>query len=209
MHTLVKICGVTTAEDAALAAAAGADLVGFVLHPAARRGVDEEAAFSIVRAARAGGAEPVAVVVEQDAGAIKVLAARLALAVVQLHGATACNARGELPAELGRIVGVDVATDGTVRVPAGIDSQRDLLLCDSPGGGSGVRLDWERFRPPAGIGWFLAGGLDPDNVTAALRLAPSGVDVSSGVCGSDVRRKDAARVRAFVEKVRTWDARHA
>ena len=209
MSTLVKICGVTTPGDAALAAAAGSDLVGFVLHPGARRGVTVGQAADIVTAVRDAGAEPVAVFVDQGPVEIETLAESLGLGVVQLHGPPAKAARYELPAGLARIVAVEVGPDGVVEVPAGLDPGRDLVLCDGPGGGAGVRLDWARLRPPAGISWLLAGGLDVDNLTAALGLRPAGVDVSSGVCGPDPRRKDAARVRAFVQKVRAFDAEHA
>ncbi len=54
-------------------------------------------------------------------------------------------------------------------------------------GGSGQALDWSRLKPPASQGgWLLAGGLKPENVTEAVRIArPTVVDVSSGVCGPD------------------------
>lgn len=209
MRTLVKICGVTTPEDAALAASAGADLVGFVLHPPARRGVALEEALAIAAAARTAGAEPVAVFVEQGAGEIAALAERLAVGVVQLHGPAARAALGELPSGLRRIVAVDVGPFGDVVAPPGLEPGRDFVLCDSAGGGVGVRLDWARLLPPVHFPWLLAGGLDAENVSGALGLRPRGVDVSSGVCSADPRRKDAARVRAFIEKVRAWDAEHA
>ena len=56
-------------------------------------------------------------------------------------------------------------------------------------GGSGQALDWKQLRPPVGQskrGWLLAGGLQQGNVATAAALAkPTGVDVSSGVCGPD------------------------
>lgn len=209
MRTLVKICGVTTPEDAALAASAGADLVGFVLHPQARRGVAVTEAAAVAAAARAGGAVPVGVFVDQGAAEIAAVARRLGLGLVQLHGAAARRAAASLPAALGRIVAVGAAGGGSAGLPAGFDPGRDLLLLDGPAGGSGVRLDWGRLRPPAGVSWLLAGGLDAGNVSEALRCGPHGVDVSTGVCGADPRRKDGARVRAFIEKVRAFDAGHA
>jgi phosphoribosylanthranilate isomerase len=67
--------------------------------------------------------------------------------------------------------------------------QPEFLLVDSLNGGSGVAMDWARLAVPrqeASQGWLLAGGLTPDNVAGAIRVAnPSGVDVSSGVCGPD------------------------
>ncbi|KAI8476957.1 MAG: hypothetical protein J3K34DRAFT_399915 [Monoraphidium minutum] len=70
-----------------------------------------------------------------------------------------------------------------------------------PQGGSGETYDWSNLRVPdaGGRGWLLAGGLHPGNVAAAVAAArPTGVDVSSGVCGPDGLAKDHGKVEAFV-----------
>ena len=73
-------------------------------------------------------------------------------------------------------------------------------------GGSGQAYDWAALKPPthaAERGWFLAGGLGPDNVAEAVQaLHPTGVDVSSGICGPDKLRKDVGKVQAFARAVR-------
>ena len=73
-------------------------------------------------------------------------------------------------------------------------------------GGSGKTYDWASLSPPRDVaqqGWFLAGGLCPENVAEAIKaLHPTGVDVSSGITGPDKSRKDAARVHAFASAVR-------
>lgn len=70
-------------------------------------------------------------------------------------------------------------------------------------GGSGQTFDWNNLHPPAGLatrGWLLAGGLGPANVAQAVALThPTGVDVSSGVCGPDGLVKDAHKVAAFIQ----------
>jgi len=84
-----------------------------------------------------------------------------------------------------------------------------LLLLDHPsgGGGQGKTWAWGDAADLIGQGYdvILAGGLDPDNVGAALDelgdLLPWGVDVASGVEGEG-NRKDAARMEAFVAAVR-------
>ena len=81
------------------------------------------------------------------------------------------------------------------------------LLIDGLKGGSGETYDWQQLQPPTlqkGMqGWLLAGGLTPDNVGQAIRLAkPTGVDVSSGVTGLDGLRKDPHKVFSFIEEVR-------
>ena len=84
----------------------------------------------------------------------------------------------------------------------------DYLLVDGAQPGSGQSVDWSRLRISRGAarkGWLLAGGLTPLNVAAALSAArPEGVDVASGVAGTDGIRKDAAKVEAFCEAVRQW-----
>jgi phosphoribosylanthranilate isomerase len=81
----------------------------------------------------------------------------------------------------------------------------DWLLVDGMKAGSVEVFDWRGLQQPKGLaanGWFLAGGLEPDNVAEALRIAsPTGVDVSSGVTFPDGLGKDPARVRAFIEAV--------
>jgi hypothetical protein len=81
----------------------------------------------------------------------------------------------------------------------------DWLLVDGMKAGSGEVFDWRGLQQPTGLaanGWFLAGGLEPNNVAEALRIAsPTGVDVSSGVTFPDGLRKDPARVRAFIKAV--------
>lgn len=69
-------------------------------------------------------------------------------------------------------------------------------------GGSGKTFDWRSLQVPTSLpklGWLLAGGLNPGNVAEAVAVArPTGVDVSSGVCGPDGLLKDHEKVTAFV-----------
>ena len=80
------------------------------------------------------------------------------------------------------------------------------MLVDGMVGGSGEAYEWAKLKPPRDVGqqgWFLAGGLSPQNVAQAVDLLhPTGVDVSSGVTCPDKLRKDASKVHAFVSAVR-------
>jgi phosphoribosylanthranilate isomerase len=80
------------------------------------------------------------------------------------------------------------------------------LLIDGTSPGSGQAFDWQGLQPPAEVashGWFLAGGLTPENVADAVSLVqPTGVDVSSGVTYPDGLVKDPEKVHAFVHAVR-------
>ena len=79
------------------------------------------------------------------------------------------------------------------------------MLLDGMMGGSGEAYDWAQVKAPEGIaskGWLLAGGLGPHNVAEAVQaLAPTGVDVSSGVTDESKLKKDPAKVHAFVSSV--------
>jgi len=222
--TLIKICGVSTPESALVAAAAGADLLGLVFYRQSHRAVSPTAALTIVRALRAAGhTVPVAGLFVNEAPSwINVVADEVGLDLVQLSG-------DESPADL---TAIERPTLRSVRVAAGADADAlDAPLADAdarlvgrdggplghsllplldghvPGayGGTGTRADWEiaaalATRRPL----FLAGGLTPENVGAAINtVRPFGVDVSSGV--ETDRIKDPAKIRAFIAAVRAAD----
>ena len=95
----------------------------------------------------------------------------------------------------------------------------DYVLVDGMKGGSGVRFPLEMLKLPAWIenreivkhGWLLAGGLNPGNITQAMRtlrqrsLFPEGLDVSSGVCDASGLRKSSDRIAQFLEQARSVD----
>ncbi len=222
--TLVKICGVSTPENALAAAAAGADLLGLVFYRQSHRTVSPTAALTIVRALRAAGHTlPVAGLFVNEAPSwINAIADEIGLDLIQLSGT-------ESSADL---IAINRPALRAVRVAAGADADAlDAPLADAdarlagrdggplghpllplldahvPGayGGTGARADWEvaaalAARRPL----FLAGGLTPENVGAAIRaVRPFGVDVSSGV--ETDKLKDPAKVRAFIAAVRAAD----
>lgn len=193
---LIKICGLTRREDAEVAIAAGADLLGFVFVPGTRRAVTP-AEVGWVRALR--GAATVGVF--RDAPLDTVLAVRDALQLdwVQLHGDEPDDLLDRLGANVIRRVSVVEPIDwGRLAWLAG----RCLPLVD-PGAGDGVAWDWRRLagRPP-GLSLGIAGGLTAESVVAAVRFVrPALVDVSSGVERSP-GVKDPDAVRAFVKAAR-------
>eukprot|EP00899_Mesostigma_viride_P004981 jgi/Mesvir1/14484/Mv05188-RA.1 len=212
----VKVCGVTSPEDAALATKEGAFFVGMILWPRAKRSVSQAVASEIAKVARAGGAEPVAVFVDEDADAIMSVCTATTVRVAQLHGEPA---RASLPkllkSGLSLIYVMHADKDGRILTPVPEELASasregrplvDWLLIDGAVGGSGESYDWRNLQPPVGIsknGWLLAGGLNPSNVALAASIAkPDVVDVSSGVAGPDGVRKDPARIVAFFDAVR-------
>jgi phosphoribosylanthranilate isomerase len=210
---LVKVCGLTSEADAALAAGAGADFLGIIMWPGARRAVPPAQAASIAAAGRAAGAKAVVgVFVDEDADAIVAACSAAGITTAQLHGDGARAALPHLPPHLSvvYVISVDAAGKATCPTPAQVCAAAGMpvrtpewVLVDGVVGGSGEAYEWSGVDPStadhAAEGWLLAGGLGPANVAAAVsKVRPSGVDVSSGVCGPDGLAKDGDKVRAFV-----------
>jgi phosphoribosylanthranilate isomerase len=204
----VKICGITSVEDAQLAVDAGADAVGFVFFAMSPRKTTVERASRIVRVLPTT-VRRVGVFVNETPEAMSRAAEEVGLDLLQLHG--------DEPAEA--LAGLARPVIKAVRVGRGFAQDEALrfaekaagLLVDTrlPGetqlpGGTGVPFDWTLVKGLAERVPFLmlAGGLSPQNVAEAIRaVRPHAVDVSSGVEALP-GRKDAEKVRAFVRAAR-------
>jgi phosphoribosylanthranilate isomerase len=215
MSLWIKICANTSQADAELAAEAGADAVGFVFAPSPRRVTAEQVAKIVPHLPAA--IEKIGVFVDAAFEEIAATVEAAGLTGVQLH----FDARPALPARLRerfgpalRILGVvhfDTAA-GERMAAIARDANFDALLVDSRTaeavGGTGQAYDWDTARRSifgsAGQKKLVAaGGLTPENVAEAIAtLRPWGVDVVSGVEAAP-GRKDAAKVRAFIEGART------
>lgn len=198
----------TSEADATMAAEAGADFVGMILWPRTKRTVGLGKAKAIAIAARAGGAEPVAVFVDEDARAITAACGAIGVELAQLHGDSARRMQPHLRS-VNTIYVLHATPEGeiqtalpSVAAPTA-PRQPEWMLVDGLSGGTGEALDWSSLKPPAGEsvrGWILAGGLNPSNVGEAVAICnPDVVDVSSGVTGPDGIAKDADKVLAFIE----------
>lgn len=209
--TRVKICGVSDPADARRVADLGAWALGMIFWPGSPR------VCPLANAEAIGGElqrrlELVGVFVNASLDDVAATADRCNLSVVQLHG-------DEGPAycrEVARRTGAKVMKAVRVRDAAQLhDLQRfhtDFHLLDaySPRtpGGTGETFDWELAqRHPRTPPVVLSGGLDPDNVGAAIEVArPFAVDVASGTEAAP-GRKDPAKLTAFVRAVEEADAR--
>ena len=201
----VKICGITSVEDARLALDAGADALGFVFWPMSPRFVTPEAAAAIT-ATLPSFVTRVGVFVDAAPDELARAAAVAGLDVLQLHGDEPPATLRALPRRVLKAfrVGAGFGTEDVLAYSnAGFGVLLDTLRADLPGG-TGAAFDWTlarglRERVPFLV---LAGGLRPDNVAKAIAVVrPHAVDVSSGVERSP-GRKDEGKLRAFVEAVR-------
>jgi phosphoribosylanthranilate isomerase len=193
----VKICGICDRDAARSAIEAGADLIGFHFCRSDRRITPEEA-----RAIVEGlSLRPtiVGVFIDQDPDEVRQVAEFVGLDLLQLHGSEPPGYDAGRP-----LMKVLKVKDGHV---PGADAWPDPIMLDSwsadQRGGTGLTWDWDRARELlATRKVFIAGGLEPGNVSRVVStFKPYGVDVSSGV-ESRVRVKDPGKVRAFVQAVR-------
>ncbi|MBP1588880.1 MAG: phosphoribosylanthranilate isomerase [Kiritimatiellae bacterium] len=198
----VKICGLRRAEDIDFANALRPDLVGFVFAPGSRRRVTQEEALALKRRLDPG-IKAAGVFVGASPEAIAAVVASGAIDAVQLHGPDGDEER--IAALRALVPGVPLVRALKVRdaddLAAAEASSADLVLLDA-GAGDGVPFDWRLLAErPLRRPFFLAGGLTPDNIAEAIRLArPCGVDASSGVETGGF--KDFAKMRQFITEAR-------
>jgi phosphoribosylanthranilate isomerase len=204
--TRIKICGITRAEDALAAAHSGADAIGLVFYDRSPRHV------SILQARKLAGTLPpfvtvVGLFVNAEAAFVREVLANVPLDLLQFHG----DESPEYCAQFGR------PYIKAVRVKAGVDllqcasdfrSAKGLLLdahVEGMPGGTGTAFDWTLIPGKLLLPVILSGGLDAENVAAAIKqVRPYAVDVSSGVeVGKGI--KDAAKIAAFINEVKRID----
>jgi phosphoribosylanthranilate isomerase len=197
---LVKICGITRAEDAWAAVDAGAGALGFVFWPDSPRFIDPYRARAIVRTLPPFVA-PVGVFVNQAPEYMNGVASLVPLSAVQLHGDETMadvDATGR-PAVKALTLAAALQPD---RLPAWPDRVVILLDVHDPvrRGGTGQTIDWAAAAAIARTRRvILAGGLTADNVAEAVaKVQPFGIDVSSGVERAP-GVKDRARIKALFE----------
>ncbi len=201
-RTRVKICGITRPEDGAMAAGLGADAIGLVFHRASPRWVNVETARRII-AVLPPFVATVGLFRNDPPDMVQAAIAALPLSLLQFHGDEDPDycAAFERP----YLKAVPMGSDADLR-----DYERRFasavgLLLDSHGGntmgGTGGGFDWSRIPAERCKPLILAGGLNPDNIAAAIRqVRPDAVDVSSGVEAAK-GVKDAALMRAFLRGV--------
>lgn len=194
----VKICGLTNLADASVALDAGADYLGFVLYARSPRAVQPDQLAEIV-SQLGSGVRAIGVFVNETPERVVQIVEQCGLYAAQIHGDEVPLGFDQMPFHLWRAVWLKASR--IKPEPANWPADRYVVDAAVPGqyGGSGVTADWsaaERLAEVCPV--MLAGGLTPDNVTAAIRAVhPLGVDVSSGV-ESSPGHKDHNAVRQFI-----------
>lgn len=200
----IKICGMTSKADAVSASRLGADMLGFIFYKKSKRYVDPMVARDIINELPASVLK-VGVFVDEETGKVLEIAAAASLDALQFHGS-------ETPQYCAAFKGkYKVIKAFRLKIRKDLkdinDYDVDLYLLDTfksgKAGGTGEAFDWKivtdfEFLRPV----ILSGGLDPKNVSRAIReVAPYGVDISTGVEES-AGKKDPELMKKFIEEAR-------
>jgi phosphoribosylanthranilate isomerase len=199
MSVRVKICGITSPEQALMAQDAGADLLGLVIYPKSSRYVDVQRAVQI-RQVIGPKTQCVVLLVNADEALVHEVIKQVKPDLLQFHG-------DESPVFCQQF---NFPYIRAIRMREGLDIDAEVSAYHAEGGflfdawsedqygGTGHQFDWSRLPTSTDYPLILAGGLNPDNVAEAVRLVrPDMVDVSGGVELSP-GIKDRAKVAAFV-----------
>lgn len=204
--TEVKVCGITNADDALMAAESGASILGFIFFPGSGRHIEPATAARIARILPPGVVKA-GVFVNQDISFVRRAVDEAGLDIVQVHGDETPQFCREIPGAYMRAVRVR-GLESLEQVDM-YDSEFVLLdtFSERRFGGTGESFDWGLLRgfDLGGRRLFLSGGLNPGNVAEAVRaVRPYAVDVCSGV-ERKTGVKDPDKVKRFIEEVRVAD----
>lgn len=199
MQTKIKICGLMSERDIGFANILRPDYIGFVFAERSRRYVRPGEAAKL-RAKLLPSVIAVGVFVNEKFDTVASIAGRGSIDFVQLHGEEDASYIISLSKKTGKPIIKAFSVSAIEDVEKAARSPADYILLDNGKGGTGKTFAWSLCagleRP-----FFLAGGLDPINVSTALDCAePFAVDVSSGVEKEGV--KDFEKMQKFIEAVR-------
>ncbi|MDB6060768.1 MAG: phosphoribosylanthranilate isomerase [Verrucomicrobiaceae bacterium] len=205
-RTRIKICGISQVDDALAAAFAGADAIGLVFHASSPRVVNVEQAAEIC-AALPPFVTAVGLFVNASVEAVNNVLHRVPLTALQFHG----DETPEYCRQFARpyLKALRMRDELDVLAAAQEFNEASGLLLDTyragVAGGTGEIFDWQRVPHELASRIVLAGGLNADNVGAAIaQVRPYAVDVSGGV-ESAPGVKDVHRIQSFVAAVRRAD----
>lgn len=198
-ETKIKLCGLTRESDIEVANQLLPEYIGFVFAKKSRRYLSPERAKELRTLLRAE-ISAVGVFVREEPEIVAELLQSGVIDAAQLHGGEDAAYVARLRALTDHPIIQAFRADRAKNLLAAAESRVDCVLLDSGEGGTGSPFDWnvlQTFPRP----YFLAGGLNPENVADAIdKLHPYAVDVSSGI--ETDGKKDPEKMRAFVRAVR-------
>ena len=201
----VKICGITSVDDALIAVKAGADAIGLVFYEPSPRCVNIEQAEAIARAV-GPFVTVVALFVNASSDVIENILKRVPIHVMQFHG----DEPAEFCEQFSRpyLKALRMHEDLDVDETIGLFSSASGILLDAytPGvpGGTGETFDWQRVPKDSDRPIILAGGLNPENIRRAVaETSIYGVDVSGGVERAP-GIKDAQKIESFIRAAKSF-----
>ena len=208
MRTRIKICGITSVEDALAAAQLGADAIGLVFYPPSPRYVEVEQAAEIA-AALPPFVTTVGLFVNADEQTISEVVSRVRIDLIQFHGNECKDYCGLHQRPYLKAVRMSDEVDLDKQMTDYAQARALLLDTYKAGvpGGTGEQFNWDRVPAHLADKIILAGGLTPENVKDAIaQVHPYAVDVSGGV-ESAPGKKDKEKMARFIEAVRSQESR--
>jgi phosphoribosylanthranilate isomerase len=212
------MCGMQREEDLLPLQDLDVDYAGFILVPGRKRTVKPEA-MKRLKDALPAHVKSVGVMMNPEKHEAEWWQEQVSFDVLQFHGEETpgfCRwAKEELGVQVVKVMhiapGAETPLQGDIveAYATGVDAVLLDTVIGNTQGGTGKRFAWDRIpdlRAPweeRGIPVWAAGGVHPDNVAELLRVAPAGIDVSSGI--ETEGRKDPEKMRRLVERVRHYD----
>lgn len=207
-RTKVKICGITTLEDARFAAGALADYLGFIFYDKSPRYIEPAKAGAIINWIE--GPQKVGVFVNQPLDDVNDIATQTGIDLVQLHGDESpgyCDMMN-LPVIKAFHITPDTKPDDLASEMEAYKNSADYFLFDTKinglYGGTGQTFDWLLLQDLSmGKPFFMSGGLNANNIREAIqKVSPDVVDLSSGLEESP-GLKDFDKIEEFFEVMKS------
>ncbi len=206
--TRIKVCGLTHAEDVRVVVQHGADALGLVFYEASPRNVTIPHAAHLAQSA-APFINIVGLFVNPTAAEVQMVLRHVRLDTLQFHGEETPEFCAQFNKPYLKAIRVKAGVD-LLQCASDFSGAKGLLLdahVEGIQGGTGATFDWTLIPKHMPIPVILSGGLDAQNVVAAIKQVQTyAVDVSSGV---EVSKgiKDAAKIAAFINEVKRADAK--
>jgi phosphoribosylanthranilate isomerase len=207
-RTRVKVCGLTTLEDARYASGAMADYLGFIFTPTSKRYIDPDQAAAII--AWTEGPQAVGVFVNQAIDDVVDIVRKTGIHLVQLHGDESVEYCSLMPVPVIKAFSIskEDTSEALMTKIQPFEGMVDFFLFDTKSGnqfgGTGTHFDWRLLKDlQTDTPFFLAGGIGPENVHQAIDMVqPYAIDANSKL-ESEPGIKQLEKFEAFFDQIQT------